>query len=135
MKNKWIVPAIIVALGLFLLGQRIESGIVKSKEAVRTVSVKGLSEREVPADRVIWPLVYKELGNDLSSIYRAVNAKNKIVIDFLKWQRLEFDIPGGECQEQNSNRLLEIEWYCRERNFGGSSQHCRYAGRPVQQPQ
>ena len=84
MKNKWIVPAIIVALGLFLLGQRIESGIVKSKEAVRTVSVKGLSEREVPADRVIWPLVYKELGNDLSSIYRAVNAKNKIVIDFLK---------------------------------------------------
>ena len=78
MKNKWIVPAIIVALGLFLLGQRIESGIVKSKEAVRTVSVKGLSEREVPADRVIWPLVYKELGNDLSSIYRAVNYRYNV---------------------------------------------------------
>ena len=62
MKNKWIVPAIIIAVGLFLLGQRIEQGIVRSKEAVRTVSVKGLSEREVPADKVIWPLVYKELG-------------------------------------------------------------------------
>ena len=48
MKNKWIVPAIIIAVGLFLLGQRIEQGIVRSKEAVRTVSVKGLSEREVP---------------------------------------------------------------------------------------
>ena len=58
MKNKWIVPAIIIAVGLFLLGQRIEQGIVRSKEAVRTVSVKGLSEREVPADKVIWPLVY-----------------------------------------------------------------------------
>ena len=57
MKNKWIVPAIIIAVGLFLLGQRIEQGIVRSKEAVRTVSVKGLSEREVPADKVIWPLV------------------------------------------------------------------------------
>ena len=38
MKNKWIVPAIIIAVGLFLLGQRIEQGIVRSKEAVRTVS-------------------------------------------------------------------------------------------------
>ena len=84
MKNKWIVPAIIIAVGLFLLGQRIEQGIVRSKEAVRTVSVKGLSEREVPADKVIWPLVYKELGNDLGTIYRTINTKNTIVINFLK---------------------------------------------------
>ena len=39
MKNKWIVPAIIIAVGLFLLGQRIEQGIVRSKEAVRTLSL------------------------------------------------------------------------------------------------
>ncbi len=84
MKTKWIVPAIIIAIGLFLLGQRIESGIVRSKEAVRTVSVKGLSEREVPADKVIWPLVFKELGNDLGTIYRAINNKNEIVTQFLK---------------------------------------------------
>ncbi len=84
MKNQWIVPAIIIALGLFLLGQRIERGIISSKEAMRTVSVKGLSEREVAADQVIWPLVYKELGNDLLTIYRTVNTKNDIVISFLK---------------------------------------------------
>ena len=92
MKNKWILPAIIIAIGLFLLGQRIEQGIIRSKEAVRTVSVKGLSEREVPADKVIWPLVYKEIGNDLQTIYRTVNAKNAIVIDFLKSN----DIPESE---------------------------------------
>ena len=92
MKNKWIVPAIIIAIGLFLLGQRIEQGIIRSKEAMRTVSVKGLSEREVPADKVIWPLVYKEIGNDLQTIYRTVNAKNAIVIDFLKSN----DIPESE---------------------------------------
>ena len=92
MKNKWIVPAIIIAIGLFLLGQRIEQGIIRSKEAVRTVSVKGLSEREVPADKVIWPLVYKEIGNDLQTIYRTVNAKNAIVIDFLRSN----DIPESE---------------------------------------
>ncbi len=84
MKNKGILPAIILAAGLLMLGVCIERGIVRSKEAVRTVSVKGLSEREVPADKVIWPLVYKELGNDLGLIYKEVNAKNSIVIDFLK---------------------------------------------------
>ncbi len=84
MKNKLIIPAIVVAVGLLSLGLCIKCGIVKSKEAVRTVSVKGLSEREVPADKVIWPLVYKEIGNDLSSIYRTINDKNAVVIGFLK---------------------------------------------------
>ncbi len=84
MKNKLLIPAIVMAVGLLSLGLCIERGIIRSKEAVRTVSVKGLSEREVPADKVIWPLVYKELGNDLGLIYKEVNAKNSIVIDFLK---------------------------------------------------
>ncbi len=73
-----------MAVGLLSLGICMERGIVKSKEAVRTVSVKGLSEREVQADKVIWPLVYKEIGNDLGTIYRAINAKNAVVIEFLK---------------------------------------------------
>ena len=110
MKNKWIVPAIIIAVGLFLLGQRIEQGIVRSKEAVRTVSVKGLSEREVPADKVIWPLVYKELGNDLGTIYRTINTKNTIVINFLK-----------------ANDIRRRNFYCGSRNR-------RYAGRTVWKP-
>lgn len=62
MKNKWIVPAIIIAVGLFLLGQRIEQGIVRSKEAVRTVSVKGLSEREVPPIKLFWPWYIRSWG-------------------------------------------------------------------------
>lgn len=45
MKNKWIVPAIIIAVGLFLLGQRIEQGIVRSKEGC----AYGLGKRFVGA--------------------------------------------------------------------------------------
>ena len=107
MKNKWIVPAIIIAVGLFLLGQRIEQGIVRSKEAVRTVSVKGLSEREVPADKVIWPLVYKELGKDLGTIYRTINTKNTIVINFLKANGIsdaEFSIAAPGIVDMQAER-------------------------------
>ena len=33
---------------------------------------------------VIWPLTYKEIGNDLVSIYTTVNQKNSTIINFLK---------------------------------------------------
>ncbi len=84
MKNFGILPALILAAGLTLLGVQVKRGLSNVKTPVRTVSVKGLSVREVNADKVIWPLVYKEIGNDLGTIYREVNAKNKVVIDFLK---------------------------------------------------
>ncbi len=79
-----IIASIIVAVGLVLLGLCLRSGIVKFKDMDRTVTVKGLSEREVKADKVTWPLVYKELGNDPAEMYGLLDQKNKKVIAFLK---------------------------------------------------
>ncbi len=53
-------------------------------ETDRVVTVKGLSEKEVPADKVTWPLVYKELGNDPAEMYERLARKNQTVIAFLK---------------------------------------------------
>ena len=58
--------AIVIAIGLLLLGVFIERGISSFADKDRSVNVKGLAEMEVPADKVTWPLVYKSLGNDLS---------------------------------------------------------------------
>lgn len=46
--------------------------------------MKGLSEREVKADKVTWPLVYKELGNDPAAMYQLLVYKNRQVVAFLK---------------------------------------------------
>ncbi|HLT89392.1 MAG TPA: SIMPL domain-containing protein [Woeseiaceae bacterium] len=54
---------------------------VKSHE--RTVEVKGLAEREVPADTVIWPLQYQVASNDLNELYESVAQKNEIIRRFL----------------------------------------------------
>src|SRR5690606_41928154 len=43
----------------------------------RVVTVKGLAEMEVPADKVIWPLMYKDLGNDLTTLYTNIQSKNR----------------------------------------------------------
>ena len=79
-----IVPAAIIAISVIIAGLSLRSGIVTFKEMDRKVSVKGLAEREVNADKVTWPLVYKEIGNDPSEMYDRLSSKNKRVIAFLK---------------------------------------------------
>jgi len=47
------------------------------------VTVKGLSEREVPADIAIWPITFQEAGNDLNELFSGIQQKNALIIDFL----------------------------------------------------
>ena len=84
-KSRQIVLAgLLVALGLVALGITLGRSFVEIKDRDRIVTVKGLAEREVAADRVIWPLVFKEIGNDMTTIYNSVNRKTDIVCAFLK---------------------------------------------------
>ena len=83
-QNEKIISAIIIAAGIVVMGFALRSGIVTFKDMDRKVTVKGLSEREVKADKVTWPLVYKELGNDPAEMYKLLEYKNRQVVAFLK---------------------------------------------------
>ncbi|MCL6417585.1 SIMPL domain-containing protein [Aestuariirhabdus sp. Z084] len=77
------MPALLLALGIMigfgLLGLQIASSVISFKEYERTVTVKGLSEREVDADTVIWPIGFTAASNDLTQIYaRLENSKQNI---------------------------------------------------------
>lgn len=72
-----------IAMGLTLLGIFIFMAAVRFKDADRQVSVRGLSEREVEADEVLWPVAYNQTGNDLQVIYNEIERKNKIITEFL----------------------------------------------------
>lgn len=82
MKNLRIEAAIL-AVGIALLGIFIDNGISGLAKRDRVVSVRGLAEKEVMADRVIWPLVYKTVGNDLGIVYRDISAANAKITAFL----------------------------------------------------
>lgn len=84
MKKDNLIPAVILALGLVIGGFALRSGIVTFKDRDRQVSVKGLAEKEVKADKVTWPLVYKEIGNDPTEMYSRLTQKNATVVQFLK---------------------------------------------------
>ena len=68
MKGNCIWAAAIIAVGIISLGRSINHGINDFANKDRKVNVKGLAEKEVEADKVTWPIVSKELGNDLPSL-------------------------------------------------------------------
>lgn len=70
-------------VGLIVLGCCIYAGIGRFADRDRNVVVKGLSEREVMADKVIWPLAYRLAGNDLRSLYSEIERSNAVILEFL----------------------------------------------------
>ena len=85
METKGIIgAAVITAVGMIIMGMSIAKGIVDFKDRDRTVVVKGLSEREMKADKVTWSLTYREIGNDPAVMYNLLEQKNAKVVAFLK---------------------------------------------------
>lgn len=81
-----IKESAIIALGMLALGLCIKSGIDNFTNKDRVVTVKGLAEKEVKADKVTWPIQTKELGNDLPQLYGKINVTTAKIKAFLKQQ-------------------------------------------------
>ena len=89
--KSYLVECALLAIGLIVAGWMLRSGIVHFKDSERVVSVKGLSEKEVKADRVIWPL-------------ETSNAK---IVDFLKSNGItddEITIAPAEIIDMDAER-------------------------------
>ena len=78
-----IIAALLIAVGITLLGLFINSGINNLAFRDRQVTVKGLAEREVEANNVNWPMQYSVAGNDLMSLYDQITAYNNKIVAFL----------------------------------------------------
>ena len=83
MKENRIIAAAVLAVGIVCLGWFIKSGIDDFANKDRKVNVKGLAETEVEADKVTWPIVSKELGNDLPELYNRVGVTQQKIKAFL----------------------------------------------------
>lgn len=72
-----------IMVGLIVLGLMIPRAVSVYRSYDRTVDVKGLCEREVKADRVIWPITYKVMADDVRSIYSQLDGSVATIKDFL----------------------------------------------------
>lgn len=103
-----------IFLGLTVLGSMLPKTAAELKSYDRIVSVKGLCEKEVPADKVIWPLSYKVVGDDINKVYSQINTRNTIIRNFLSGGGIQADeitvsVPSVSdkfAQEYGSNDRL-----------------------------
>ncbi|MEE9447249.1 MAG: SIMPL domain-containing protein [Arenicellales bacterium] len=108
---------IVLGLGLFaglaLLGYQLSNSHILLKRDERTVTVKGLSEREMPADVVIWPISFSQSNNALDEIYQTLDKNKQTVINFLKFRGFNDDeisvsqvkISDRHTQGYNENQI------------------------------
>lgn len=94
-KTSYIKEAAIIAVGVVIglctLGVSLKAAMDNFTNKDRRVTVKGLAEKEVDADKVTWPIQTKELGNDLPALYSKINSTNATIKKFLTDNGLKED--------------------------------------------
>ena len=93
-----IIPAVLLALGITAGGFFVGAGFSRFRTADRTVSVKGVAEREAKADLAIWPLRLVVTDDDLGRANAALERNVQQVRVFLREQGL--DSAGTEITVQ-----------------------------------
>ena len=81
--NRRIAEAALLAISIVVLGLCIKWGIDDFVDKDRKVTVKGLAEKEVDADKVTWPILSKELGNNLPNLYDKIEQTQGKIKSFL----------------------------------------------------
>ena len=83
-KSTVLLSSAFIAAAIVVLGFALKAGIDNFSNRDRDVTVRGLCERQVMANKVTWPIVTKEMGNDLVAIYDKIQRNNSAIISFLK---------------------------------------------------
>ena len=115
MKENRLIEAAIIAVGIICLGWFMKAGIDNFANKDRHVTVKGLSEREVPADKVTWSIGTKVTGNDLPMLYESINLQTDKIKKFLKQNGL--DEKEVTINPPSISDLEAREWGDNNKNF------------------
>ena len=112
-----IIASFFLAIGFILAGWILGSQIKDTRLADRYVSVRGLAERTVNADLAIWPLSFREAGNDLKTTYAKSEQDTQAVLQFLAAQGIsKADINLGQASVTDTQA----------NDFGGARPPNRY---------
>jgi uncharacterized protein len=112
-----LLAALVLALGVSAGGWLAGSGFARMRTADRTVSVKGVAEREAQADLAIWPLRLVATDDDLGRANAALERNVQQVRAFLRDNGLDSTAAEITVQE------FRVE---DARTMGGYSNTARY---------
>ncbi|HEA17098.1 MAG TPA: SIMPL domain-containing protein [Pseudoalteromonas prydzensis] len=115
-----LLGAAVLSVAILGCGWILKSAALDVKNMERTVEVKGLAEREVVADTVIWPVQFSDADNNLEKLVERVEQKSTAVVAFLK-------LHGFDEQEISLSRQSIVDKQARE--YGAENQQFRYIAR------
>ncbi len=97
--RRWLASSAILALGLIAGGYLLGNGLLRAHEADRSVTVRGLAERDVTADLATWTLSYSATAADLSTAQASVDRDTQSIRAFLK----DLGLPADAIQPSAVN--------------------------------
>src|SRR5687768_2981842 len=77
-----LIAAVILAIGIVLGGYLLGDGLRRARMAERSVTVRGLAERDVTADLATWTIAFSEEGPELGPVQSAIDEKSRAVRTF-----------------------------------------------------
>ena len=97
--RRWLISSGILAVGLIAGGYLLGDGLTRAKSADRSVTVRGLAEREVKADLATWTIAYSASAGDLATAQASVDQDTIAIRTFFK----ELGFPDEALQPTGVN--------------------------------
>lgn len=79
-----LVTALLLSIAIGAAGFFVGKGMARFKSDVRTVTVKGLVERDVASDQAVWTLAFRRASTSLDEAHSQVAADREAVGKFLR---------------------------------------------------
>lgn len=102
---RWMASAAILAAGMIAGGYLLGDGLLRAHYADRTVTVRGLAEREVTADLATWTIAYSATAPDLATAQASVDRDTQQIRAFFK----ELGFPADALQPTGVNVSSSVD--------------------------
>lgn len=102
---RWMASAAILAAGMVAGGYLLGDGLLRAHYADRTVTVRGLAEREVTADLATWTIAYSATAPDLATAQASVDRDTQQIRAFFK----ELGFPADALQPTGVNVSSSVD--------------------------
>lgn len=102
-----LIAALLVGAGIAMAGFHVSQGLERFRMSDRSVTVKGLAEKDVESDFAVWTLSFRRAGNDFSGVQQALAGDRDKVLAFLKTR-------GFTAEELDARPLQVQDLFARE---------------------
>lgn len=96
-----LIAAVLIAAGVAAAGFFVSNGLERFRMADRSVTVKGLAEKDVESDFAVWTLSFRRAGAEFNGVQQALAGDREKVLAFLRAR--------GFTDEEMQVRPLQVQ--------------------------